>query len=74
MGLFSLRALGTLKSHFKDFKAIFKQMDLFLMQRPISEFWQAYIIGLEAYINVLVPDGVCLSLSNFRNLFIYFQL
>ena len=33
MGLFSLRALGTLKSHFKDFKAIFKQMNLFLMYK-----------------------------------------
>jgi hypothetical protein len=31
MGLNSLRALGKLKSHFKGFQAIFKQMDLFLM-------------------------------------------
>jgi hypothetical protein len=35
--------------------------------RPKSEFWQAYVIGLEAYINVLVPDGVCLSWTS-RNI------
>jgi hypothetical protein len=32
MGLNSLRALGMPKSRFKGFQAIFKQMDLFLMQ------------------------------------------
>jgi hypothetical protein len=31
MGLNSLKALRTLKSCFKGFQAIFKQMDLFLM-------------------------------------------